>query len=179
MMTMDQLISLSPLVVGVIAWLITSPGREENRIGRLRKKLLDDLRLRVSKQIAEKLPEKKKGISADDYWAQTQESIKEYIALNQKEFLDFSTSESRYRKFVTTVRFFKYSIFLSALILGGFFLILFGFEQKIPANIVAIGKIVVGGILLFVIIGFATCLERAKDKFQDLCSDYEIADNDE
>lgn len=102
--------ALAPILAAVIAWVFTKPANEEARVGRLRKELLSDLRIRVSVEVAQILPEKVSDLQHDEYVAICKRNLVEYFAANSLIVMDLLECEQVYNAFIRYVRVFKYAV---------------------------------------------------------------------
>ena len=167
-----------PSIASIFAWVFTKPVQEEARIGRLRKNLLSHFRFKISVEIANVLPDKTDKIQKDHYVAICRDTLNEYFSGNSMLLTDFLGCEKLFKSYIKFLRYFKYGVVLIPVI-G----ILLGVISKIFLKNTYHGIILIILISLIIVLPLLIILlwflmETKKDKYHDLCSKYEVIDDE-
>lgn len=166
-------LSFGPAIFSAIFAYITKPTTEKTKTDALRKNLLETLRFKIAVEIAACLPVKKKKTPDDDYLEMCRSSLNNYFSANSPVIVDFLDSERAYRSYVRYFKVFKYAIVVIPIItiLGG--IISFLFFRDI-LSLKRVGVVIC--ILISFILLFWFLKERHRDKYDDLCSKYEVVE---
>jgi len=166
-------LSFGPAIFSASFAYITKPTTEKIKTDALRKSLLETLRFRMAVEIATCLPVKKKQTPDDDYLAMCRSSLNDYFSANSTVIVDFLNSERAYRSYVRYFKVLKYAIVVIPIftILVGIISFLFCSEIL---SVKRVGVVICTLIFFILIIWYLK--ERHKDKYDDLCSKYEVVE---
>jgi len=170
---MPMALSFGPAIFSAVFAFITKPTAEKTKIDALRKNLLETLRFKMAVEVAVCLPVKKKKMPDDDYLEMCRSSLNNYFSANSPVIVDFLGSERAYRSYVRYFKVFKYAIVVIPIfaILVGF--ISFVFWRDVLS--LESATIVICILILFILL-FWWLKERRRDKYDDLCSKYEVVE---
>jgi hypothetical protein len=163
--------ALAPIVAAAIAWVFSRPNSEETRIWRLRKELLSDLRMRISVDVAQVVPEKVSDLQHDEYVAICRSKLVEYFAVNSSIVIDLLECEKLYKGFIRYIRAFKYAVVVVPIL--GIVASLVLYMKDYPTLVYAGTPV----LLVLLIVVLWILMERKKDKYHDLCAKYEITES--
>lgn len=166
-------LSFGPAIFSAVFAFITKPTAEKTKTDALRKSLLETLRFKMAVEVAACLPVKKKKTPDDDYLEMCRSSLNNYFSANSPVIVDFLDSERAYRSYVRYFKVFKYAIVVIPIItiLGGIISFLFFCDILSLKRVGVVICILISFILLFWFLK-----ERHRDKYDDLCSKYEVVE---
>lgn len=159
----DLIVPVAVLLTAVIVAFFSKPFNEKERIKRIRIKLLEKLKFKISFDLSRMLPVKKEDATDEDYLAQVKEKVDEYYVDEDTAVYGIATSELVYARYLFLYCVLKYaSVILSFIIVFMFFLIKNIFILLIP-------------LALFWVIYIA--LEYKKDMYDRICDKNEVVDD--
>ena len=153
--------------------IVNKPFGEKKEIDILRKSLLGEMRFKLAIELASYLPVKNEVQEDDDYIAQVQVKTNEYLSLKNHAILNYFNSEKIYKKYVFLYKIFKNAIIGLPIVVILCSLVLFTFySEKITIEHCVVSTVIL--IALLLLLWFLK--ERMKDKYTDLCDEYEVAE---
>lgn len=161
-----------PFAAGVLINVFGKPHTQERHAIRSRKELLTILRFNISREIADAIPVKRARVSDDTYISGVKAALQEYLTSTKKGIRDYQRCDSLFEAFIGALRLFKYGGLPCSL----FSSFCFGFFFYFPEDwFFRRGAGFVAGFILLCFTAFC-CFRmwRSKDRFDDLCTEYEV-----
>jgi hypothetical protein len=179
-MSIDNILQIAASVLavipGLISWGLSRPKETDIELTKLRKYILDYLRVQIGILVANELSNAnimETGLSEEDVNVLIQENIKIILKSKKDLFVDYYKAEDLFREFRKCNKLIRFVPFV--LIFCGLILLVFTFVFKI----ISLQVLSLSGLLLLVVsIIILGRHEYLGIKFKDICDRHEVISNE-